>query len=68
MGKKKVATQTTEEALKEKTSTEDAFTKAAGRTVSKRFEQGRVYIRATYNNTIISVTDDAGNLIAWSSA
>lgn len=29
---------------------------------------GRAYIQATYNNTIITVTDAAGNVIAWSSA
>lgn len=29
---------------------------------------GRIYINATFNNTIITVTDDTGNVIAWSSA
>lgn len=29
---------------------------------------GRVYINATFNNTIVSITDDSGNVIAWSSA
>ena len=31
-------------------------------------ERGRVYIQASYNNTLISLTDDSGNLIAQSSA
>lgn len=31
-------------------------------------ERGRVYIQASYNNTLISLTDDAGNLVAQSSA
>ena len=30
--------------------------------------EGSVYIQATFNNTIITVTDLAGNAIAWSSA
>lgn len=30
--------------------------------------QGRIYIQSTYNNTIVSVTDAAGNVIAQSSA
>ncbi len=30
--------------------------------------QGRAYIQATYNNTIVSLTDPNGNVIAWSSA
>lgn len=29
---------------------------------------GRAYVQATYNNTIVSITDENGNLIAWSSA
>jgi small subunit ribosomal protein S11 len=35
----------------------------------KRFvTHGRAYIQATYNNTIISITDPTGNVISWSSA
>ena len=30
--------------------------------------RGRVYIQASFNNTIISVTDVSGNVIAWSSS
>jgi len=26
------------------------------------------FVKATFNNTIISITDDSGNVIAWSSA
>ena len=29
---------------------------------------GRAYIQSTFNNTIISIADDHGNVIAWSSA
>ncbi len=36
--------------------------------VSKKIENGRVYVNASYNNTLVSVTDDKGNLLAWSSA
>lgn len=68
MGKKKIATQTSEAALKEKETLDQAFTKTAGKSVAKKFDVGRVYINASYNNTLISVTDDKGNLIAWSSA
>lgn len=68
MGKKKVAEQTTEQALQEKAVLEQAYLKSAGKSVTKRFERGRVYINASYNNTLISITDEKGNLIAWSSA
>lgn len=30
--------------------------------------QGKAYIKATFNNTIVSLTDMNGNVIAWSSA
>jgi len=29
---------------------------------------GRAYIKSTFNNTIITITDTYGNVIAWSSA
>jgi small subunit ribosomal protein S11 len=30
--------------------------------------KGKIFINSTYNNTIISVTDVAGNVVAWGSA
>ena len=68
MGKKKMTSQTAEQALKENTVVEEAVSKTTGKSVSKKFENGRVYINATYNNTVISITDEKGNLVAWSSA
>lgn len=29
---------------------------------------GSIYVQSSFNNTLISITDDNGNLIAWSSA
>ena len=42
------------------------------RTKSKRRERksvpvGRAYIQATFNNTIVTLTDSEGNVIAWGS-
>ncbi|MEK7611828.1 MAG: 30S ribosomal protein S11 [Patescibacteria group bacterium] len=68
MGKKKVARQTTEQALKEKDTLDVAFQKTAGKTASKKYENGRVYVNASYNNTVITVTDEKGNVVAWSTA
>ena len=68
MGKKKVAGQSEEQALKETVVTEAAAAKTAAKSVAKRFERGRVYVHASYNNTLISITDEKGNLVAWSSA
>lgn len=43
-------------------------TKKSSKKARAQISQGKVYIQATYNNTIISVTDMNGNVIAWSSA
>lgn len=67
MGKKKVTTQSGEEALKEGAAIDAAVAKSGGKR-SKRVEKGRVYINASYNNTVITVTDAVGNVIAWASA
>jgi len=34
----------------------------------KSIAVGRVYIQATFNNTIVTVTDEDGDVFAWSSA
>jgi small subunit ribosomal protein S11 len=34
----------------------------------KNIEKGTVHIRATFNNTIVSIADENGNVISWSSA
>jgi len=36
--------------------------------VKKNVPEGIVYIQSTFNNTIVSVTDKAGNVLAWSSS
>ncbi|MDR0898780.1 MAG: 30S ribosomal protein S11 [Lactobacillaceae bacterium] len=45
----------------------------AGRTsrkrrVKKNIEKGVAHIHSTFNNTIVMITDEAGNAVAWSSA
>ncbi|MCL0037387.1 30S ribosomal protein S11 [Thermodesulfovibrionales bacterium] len=34
----------------------------------KNILSGKVHIQTTFNNTIITITDQSGNVIAWSSA
>ncbi len=34
----------------------------------KNIAEGNVYIQATFNNTIVTVTDRKGNAISWASA
>ena len=39
-----------------------------GKKVQRTFSDGVAHILATFNNTIINITDKQGNTIAWSSA
>lgn len=70
MGKKKVSQKGESDATTRETGKVESVMKkntvnpASGRLL----KAGRVYIQATYNNTIISVTNSAGGVIAWSSA
>ena len=67
MGKKKVAIQSDTEALKQQDAV-DVAAKTAAVKKSKRLESGRVYVSASYNNTVVTVTDERGNVIAWATA
>lgn len=42
--------------------------KAKKRGAKRRVPRAVVHIQSTYNNTLISVTDPAGNVLTWSSA
>ena len=36
--------------------------------VAKDLSMGKIYISATFNNTLITITDAKGNTIAWGSS
>jgi small subunit ribosomal protein S11 len=36
--------------------------------VKKNIASGVVHIQSTFNNTIVTITDSGGNVVAWSSA
>ena len=38
------------------------------RKVRKNIARGVAHIHSTFNNTIVTITDEQGNVIAWSSA
>lgn len=42
--------------------------KKAKKKIKKNISIGIAYVNATFNNTIISIADDNGNIIVWSSA
>ncbi len=58
----------TTEAPAETPATESAAPKARGGKKKKFVQAGQAHIHATYNNTIVTMTDMQGNVIAWSSA
>jgi small subunit ribosomal protein S11 len=41
---------------------------ASSRKVKRTLSHGRAYIHATFNNTIVTITDLQGNTVVWSSA
>lgn len=54
-----------EEEQQEKKETAPAKKKKKGK---KSVAQGIVHIQATFNNTVITITDAAGNALSWSSS
>ncbi len=38
------------------------------KTVEKQLTSGRVYVTATFNNTLVTLTDPQGNTVAWGSS
>ncbi|MCG8513125.1 MAG: 30S ribosomal protein S11 [Halanaerobiales bacterium] len=36
--------------------------------IKRNIERGQAHIRSTFNNTIISISDSEGNIVAWSSS
>lgn len=42
--------------------------KKGGKKERKTVHSGEAYIQATFNNTVITITDQNGNVLTWSSA
>jgi small subunit ribosomal protein S11 len=42
--------------------------KPTAKKIYKNIAQANLYVKSTFNNTIVSITDDRGKLLAWSSA
>jgi small subunit ribosomal protein S11 len=43
-------------------------TAAKAKKVKKNIPSGMAFIQASFNNTIVTITDTQGNVVAWSSA
>jgi len=48
--------------------TEKVSTFKKKKKVKRNITSGKAYVYSTFNNTIISIADESGNVIAWSSA
>ena len=59
MGKKRIA---------KKSGEEGAGGRGSSRSSRRKLDSGKLYVEATYNNTKVSLTDEKGNVVAWSSA
>lgn len=70
MGKKRIVKQTEEELTREGEALLALREKARGETAIARgaMVRGVVHVLATYNNTTITLTDERGQVLAWSSA
>lgn len=71
MGKKKIIAQTEQDILKEEQVLSAAQKKAvlgASKIPGKKTERAKAFIRSSYNNTIFTVTDMAGGVLAWASS
>lgn len=69
MGQQK-ATTIEGDVLKSKAETTSSSKPKAGKKKKSKVKiaRGRIYVKSTYNNTIISVTDVSGNVVGWGSA
>jgi len=68
MGKKKILTQKDDEMIRETERQESAEKKIAGSSAKRSTKSGKAHVQATYNNTIVSLSDDHGNVLAWASS
>lgn len=68
MGKKKIKEQTTEDVKSAKDASATATQATQAPKKSRKIDEGRVFINASYNNTVVTVTDMSGDVLAWSSA
>ncbi len=68
MGKKKVIQKSKEETTGESKGAGKPVSRESSSPVRQKLSEGKIYIQSTYNNTMISVTDRAGNVVTWMSA
>ena len=68
MGKKHIIKKSSEELLKERDKMEKALSREPASVKPLAIKEGKFHIFSSYNNTIISLTDSLGNVLAQKSA
>jgi len=69
MGKKHIVEVNQEELIKEKEKIDSAIKKEVKiRSSAGKISEGKVYISSSYNNTLMTLTDARGRVLAWKSA
>lgn len=67
MGKKRVI-QKNEDAAKKEGAAPHAPKLGKKKKTASSVETGRIYIKSSYNNTVMTVTDEKGNVLAWATS
>ena len=68
MGKKRIIKKSDKELLEEKEQIEQKLKKEIAFTPSGKFKRGKIFISSTYNNTIITLANEKGDVLFWRSA
>ncbi|MDO8469812.1 MAG: 30S ribosomal protein S11 [bacterium] len=68
MGKKKTITKNQDDLIKESEAVEATAAAKSAQSTRQRLDAGKIYIHTSFNNTMITVTDLKGGVVAWMSA
>ena len=68
MGKKRIIQKTQEELIQERDKVEQKLKKEVQSKASPKLRRAKIYITSTYNNTIISLANENGDVVANRSA
>jgi len=68
MGKKRIIQKTKEELIKERENIDTKVQKEIKVETLAKTKEGKIYVSSTYNNTILTLTDNQGNVLYWTSA
>ena len=68
MGKKHIIETNQEELIKEQEKVDKKVAKPVEQTKVAGVQSGKIYISSSYNNTILTLTNSKGQVLAWKSA